>query len=113
MKTPQLITASGSRSVVVMDRPRSAQAPPDPLSLEGYASCLVYIGGVADVPLGGRLLDALEEVGAATPVAYYGRRPVDELGARAHRIGGPRRAVEIPRIGADDADDLARLGTQP
>src|SRR5881296_2463820 len=58
---------------------------------------------VAPGPERGRLLDALEEIGAAPPVAQYERCLVDDLRPRAHGVDGrARRAVEIPAIGTDD-----------
>ena len=63
---------------------------------------------VAPAPERRRLLDALEEVRAASPVAADERRLLDDLRAGAHRLDrGARRALEVPAVGADDVDDLA------
>src|SRR5262249_9109870 len=77
---------------------------PGQLGVEGF---------VAPVPQRGRLVDAFEEVGTASPVALHECRLVDDLGAGAHGFfGRSSGGGEIPTVVANDIDYLAALGMQ-
>src|SRR5262249_48802925 len=70
-------------------------------------------GFVAPGSQRGRLVDALQEVGAAAPVALNEGRLVDDFGAGAHSfLGGAGGGGEVPGVGAQDAHDLATLGVE-
>src|SRR5207249_2551919 len=59
------------------------------------------------------VVDALEEIGAAAPVALDKGRLVDDFGAGAHGFfGGAGGGREVPGVGGHRVDDLAALGVE-
>ena len=59
------------------------------------------------------MVDALQEIGAAAPVALDEGRLVDDFGAGAHGFfGGAGGGGEVPGVGAQGVYDLAALGVE-